>query len=183
VDETIAIDAPPSSPKTQREILVGHIMVTLKALEIDESLTYDELSARVGRPRHGPKGWEFALIEALELLEELQDDGHGRFFLRCGSRIGILRISANDAAAEGLSRRRRQIVRKAKRGLRQARNIAQDPDLTAEYKAYLGAQAASLGVVASAGRKFSGLGTGAERPKITEGNSPDWDGLKALYEE
>lgn len=158
------------------------VKIALSALEIDQNLTYTQLSTNVGAPRHGPDGWEFALIEAIEELETSEGERPAMFYLRCGSRIGIVRISANDAASEALSRRRRHIVRKANRGLRQARAIAQDPDLSAEYKAYLGAQAASLAVVASAGQKFSGLGTGSPRPKISR-TAPDWDGLKALYED
>ena len=160
--------------------LVAIIKLQLAEMEVDAFLPYEAISARTGRPKHGPNTFEFALMGAMEQLEVAEEGRPPMFFLRCGKR-GIRRVSANEAASQGLKRRRRHIVKKAHRGLSQARNLTQDPDLDKEHKDYLGAHAACLALVASAGRSHSGLGTGTPLPKATGGSLPDWDGLKGLY--
>lgn len=159
-----------------QEVLVGLVKTTLANLSIDESLTYEEFSTEMGC---GRDAWEFALIEGLKLLEEPEGGRDRMFFLRQGKK-GITRINASDAAYELPNRKRKHIVRKAYRGLDQARNIAQDPDLSQEGKSRLAAHAASLAVTASAAQGHPGLG-GGKTTKISPTKAPDWSGLTALY--
>jgi hypothetical protein len=158
------------------EASIALVKVALATLSEEETMTYDQLSVETGLERDE---WQFALIDALKQLEEPEGGRERMFFLRQGKK-GITRISASEAASELGQRKRRHIVRKAYRGLDQARNIAQSPDLSQEDKNRLAAHAASLAVTASAAQGHPGLGVG-KTAKISPSKTPDWSGLTALY--